>query len=238
MFSIGIHSEDDEAGYEQYDDVESDVEDEEEQNEDNDSIISEGETFSTTQQLKFGTFLPNCSQIQSCGNCETTRAKTVPLKTNYALSKNSLQMDLRNSNVSRRVYRLCSLLLLLISLLCQGFLCACQVDCKRDCMRNLPYMTMAKYRVEFWGKIPNSDERWNKFVEAIKSARQLFAERIVNGTANASDYSTPMIFLADKHEMCEQAYCNMLGVATSQGYKSSLWKKAVSFCNGGKSCNI
>mgnify|MGYP003387232042 CR=1 FL=1 len=102
-------------------------------------------------------------------------------------------------------------------------------------MKILPYMTMVKYRIDFWKKVPNGDERWKKIVAAIQAARQLFSERIINGTANARDYSSPMIFMAGEQELCEQAYCNMLGVASSQGYRGNLWKKAVSFCNGGKS---
>jgi hypothetical protein len=105
-------------------------------------------------------------------------------------------------------------------------------------MKTLSHMTMVKYRLDFWGKTPNSKDRWNKFVEAIKAARKLFTVRILNGTALACNYDTPMIFMADNQELCEQAYCNMLGVATSQGYRSSLWKHAVSFCNGGKFCFI
>lgn len=217
------------------------VEEESEDKEDDEEDVDEEEDVSDLR----GRYLPGCCQKMSCGSCETTQT-LASTKSNSALSKKALRMtfDSEVSVISIRLFRV-GLTLFVINLFALTFsyssyqseilFQSCQKDCKRKCFDSLSFKTMVELRRDFWGKKPNGNERWEKFVTAIKSARNLFSERAVNGTISGSDYSTPMIFMAGQQEMCEQAYCNMLGVATTQGYKSSLWKQAVSYCSGRKS---
>ena len=78
----------------------SDEEDYLSNEEDEGGDTEDEEESSASPQQSRGTFLPNCCQKQSCGSCETTQTAHAPLKTNYALSKNALMMDLRKSDVS------------------------------------------------------------------------------------------------------------------------------------------
>ena len=197
-----------------------------------------------------GTFLPGCCQKHSCGSCPATKQRSnATSKSNYELAKGAMLFDVRTSEVSMHkigsvcscnLYSLIIIIIIIIIIIscrvCQGFLGSCQKNCKRDCLKRIPFMTMIKYRKAFWGKTPNGNERWKKYCTAINAARNLYVERILNGSAVAADYTTPMIFMADDQEVCEQAYCSMLGIVTTQGYRMKAWKDAVSFCcgDGGK----
>ena len=93
---------------------------------------------------------------------------------------------------------------------------------------------MVRARRDFWGKYPNGKERWKKYVAAINAARQLYVKRIVDTPAAAAKYATPMIFIADGQELCELAFCSMLGIVTTQGYRMQAWKDALAYCRGGE----
>jgi hypothetical protein len=81
--------------------LEDEDEDEDEDDEEEYSESENDDAFQFPPDMK-GSFIPNCCQNQSCGSCDETKANHAPSKTNYALSKNALLMDLRNEGVSLR----------------------------------------------------------------------------------------------------------------------------------------
>jgi hypothetical protein len=88
------------------------------------------------------------------------------------------------------------------------------------------------HREKFWGgKPPTAKVRREKIGRILKEAREEYFKRLesqggaVKTNAKREDN---LLFVIDKEEVCEKAYVNILGLASSKGDKSKMWNDEVS----------
>jgi hypothetical protein len=94
------------------------------------------------------------------------------------------------------------------------------------------FKTVKEYRNQFWGKEPSPAERRNLMATMIRKARDAYLKKIATENVDSAAYPNQLLLEANGIEMCEQAFVNMLGLGTSQGYRSSTWINEVDIFNG------
>jgi hypothetical protein len=94
------------------------------------------------------------------------------------------------------------------------------------------YTTVREFRKDFWGKEPSPVERRNKMFNLIRQARDAYLKKVAIDPVDLTAYPNQLLFEAEGTQMCEQAFVNMLGLGTAQGYRSVTWIDQVDIFNG------
>ena len=92
--------------------------------------------------------------------------------------------------------------------------------------------TIARLRHQFWGKVPNREERRAKIETLLLEARRQYNERSQRKEIDPSKYSNWLCFVVDGQVVCEKAFVNMLGLADNRGAVSKVWRDEVRALTG------
>ena len=101
-------------------------------------------------------------------------------------------------------------------------------------MGSIQYFTLLEFRANFWGDEPTPSQRRKLMMDEIQKARERYMKKAAAESIDPKEYPKQLIFMANDIEMCEQAFANMLGVCTLDGYRSKTWVSVVDEVIGGK----
>ena len=91
---------------------------------------------------------------------------------------------------------------------------------------------MSKLRNQFWGKVPNREQRRAKIESILLEARRQYNDRSHSKDIDPSNFSKWLCFVVDGQVVCEIAYANMLGLANDRGAVSKVWRDEVRALTG------
>ena len=94
-------------------------------------------------------------------------------------------------------------------------------------MKNLSFDDLCSARADFWADHPNAMQRRKKMRAAIECARKNYLLQASVEAMNPEEYANQMVFYCGAREVCERAFCNIIGVASRQGFKSRVWNSIV-----------